>query len=507
MKKGQFVFLLNLFLLNTFNVKAQNWLNGGNTLTANGTLGTNTNFSLLFKTNNTERGRVSKTGLWGFGTASPNAKVHINAATGQVPFRVENNGFTTLLVNNGVTIGTNATPPSNGLFVLGNTGLGTATPENRLHVFNGSAGVTAFPLAPLIVESSTHNYINILAPDDFETGILFEKPNFGRLDGNSHGGIIYNSANNPEGFDFRTRGNITRMILDRFGSLGINTDPGNFMLKIKSLTKGLGLANDETPEIWEIVGNGELQLYIDDKLKGRFDPISGFYASVSDERLKINIKPMSAMLQKIMQLKPSTYQFRDATNKQEYNGFIAQEVMKLFPAMVAHSVNPKRNLDVYTMDYSQFGVLAIKGIQELQPIIEEQKEKIARLENSFKLKEAAYQLKINTLEDRLAKLEATVATITANKNGNISKIITNAFLEQNQPNPFNKNTTIRYRIPQDSKGQINIYDQTGKLIKAITANESGQSELNGYDLTAGIYIYTLIINGKAALSKQMVITK
>lgn len=499
MKKNVLIFLLGTVLLSSVNLMAQNWVNGGNTLSTNGSLGTKTNFSFLFKTNNFERGRISNTGLWGFGTTTPNARVHINAVAGQVPFRVENNGFTKLLVNNGVTIGANVTPPSNGLFVFGNTGLGTANPKSRLHVFNGSAGVAPFPFASLIVENSNHNFINILAPEDFETGILFGKPA-----SNISGGITYNTNNGvgPNSLQFRTR-NQVRMVLDESGSLGINTNPGNFMLKIKSTTKGLGLANDETPEIWEIVGNSELQLYIDDKLRGRFDPISGFYASISDERLKTNIKPMGIMLEKIMLLKPSTYQFKDATNRQEYNGFIAQEVMKLFPAMVAHSVNPKRNLDVYTMDYSQFGVLAIKGIQELQPVIEEQQLLIKQL----KRENEEQKLKNSLLEDRLAKLEATITTITANKNGNITDVIANASLEQNQPNPFDRNTTIRYRIPQGSKGQINIYDQTGKIVKALNANESGQSELNGNNLAAGTYIYTLIINGKAALSRQMLITK
>ena len=58
-----------------------------------------------------------------------------------------------------------------------NVGIGTVTPENTLHIFKGSAGtVTGWSQAPLIVEGSTDNYINILAPDASATGILFGKP-------------------------------------------------------------------------------------------------------------------------------------------------------------------------------------------------------------------------------------------------------------------------------------------------------------------------------------------
>ena len=104
------------------------------------------------------------------------------------------------------------------------------------------------------------------------------------------------------------------------------------------------------------------------------------------------------MLEKINQLKPSVYQFKNTTDKQEYNGFIAQDVLKIFPSLVLHTVNTERKLDVYTLNYSGFGVIAIKGIQELLAIITEQNEKIA------------------LLEKQVSKLEATIERIKANKN-------------------------------------------------------------------------------------------
>ena len=39
--------------------------------------------------------------------------------------------------------------------------------------------------------------------------------------------------------------------------------------------------------------------------------------------------------------------------------------MKIFPSLVSHTVFKENNTDVYTMNYSGFGVIAIKGIQEL----------------------------------------------------------------------------------------------------------------------------------------------
>ena len=110
------------------------------------------------------------------------------------------------------------------------------------------------------------------------------------------------------------------------------------------------------------------------------------------------------------------------------------------------------------------------------------------------------------MEERILRLEAALQALTAN-NGNIPNVIADASLEQNNPNPFAKNTIIRYSIPQGSKAQINIYDQAGKLVKTLNANAGGQSQVSGYDLAAGTYTYTLMVDGKITSSKQMLIIK
>src|SRR5512132_3884456 len=110
-------FFLAVLLLTSIKLSAQNWLTAGNALSANGTLGSTTNFSVLFKSNNSERGRLTNSGLWGFGTTAPNSKVHINSASGQIPLRVQGNASTKVLVNS-----------------LGNVGIGTTSPKTKLDV-------------------------------------------------------------------------------------------------------------------------------------------------------------------------------------------------------------------------------------------------------------------------------------------------------------------------------------------------------------------------------------
>ena len=52
MKKGLYIFLSITFQLTSGYLIAQNWVNGGNALADNGMFRTITNFSVLFKPNN-----------------------------------------------------------------------------------------------------------------------------------------------------------------------------------------------------------------------------------------------------------------------------------------------------------------------------------------------------------------------------------------------------------------------------------------------------------------------
>jgi hypothetical protein len=491
-----FLFILTLW---GYDSMGQNWVATGNALGVNGTLGTTTNFSVIFKTNNTERGRLTNAGLWGIGTTAPSSKLHINSVTGQVPFKVQINAATKFFVNSngGVSIGSSTNPPANGLYVSGNVGIGVAVPEATLHVLKANAaGAIGYVNAPLVVENSTHSYVNILAPDAAETGILFGKPA-----SNVSGGIIYNNAEILNGLDFRVNGNKRAMVLTSAGRLGIRTASPVSELHIShdfgSITHGLRInqVSSIANYFWNLYvqSTGDLEFATANGIKGILRASDGVY-SPSDKALKKNFEKADSIVPKIMQLSVEKYHFieeNDAATK--HYGMMAQDVSKIFPELVLHS-KFDGDKETWLMNYSAFGILAVKAIQELQPIIEEQKLLIQEQEKE-----------ITTLKIRLDKLEAALQPIT--DKGSSLNAMPYATLEQNNPNPYSKNTIIRYSIPQGSKGQINVYDQAGKLVKSVIATGSGQSQLSANQLTAGTYTYALLIDGKIALSKQMIVVK
>lgn len=106
-------------------------------------------------------------------------------------------------------------------FSQNNVGIGTSTPNSLLHIRSGSTGVLPYNLANLTIEGITHTYLQILTPSNKEGGIMF-----GNTNGATQGGIYYNNPANPEGLEFRTNGNISRMVIDNTGNMGIGVaDP------------------------------------------------------------------------------------------------------------------------------------------------------------------------------------------------------------------------------------------------------------------------------------------
>lgn len=84
-----------------------------------------------------------------------------------------------------------------------------------------------------------------------------------------------------------------------------------------------------------------------------------------------------------------------------------------------------------------------------------------------------------------------------------------AKLYQNTPNPFTAQTEIRFNLPDNVQNAcIYIFDTTGKTLKQFPVSAGQESvTLLGYELPAGMYLYTLAINGQEVDTKRMILSK
>jgi hypothetical protein len=108
-----------------------------------------------------------------------------------------------------------------------------------------------------------------------------------------------------------------------------------------------------------------------------------------------------------------------------------------------------------------------------------------------------------------ANLERGTEPTDIKDNSNI-KVINDFNLYQNFPNPFNPTTTIRYKLPRQSKVVIKIYNILGSEIMEVlnATKEAGtyEVEFNADILSSGTYIYRIVTDNFAE-SKKMTLLK
>src|SRR6218665_2634579 len=116
------------------------------------------------------------------------------------------------------------------------------------------------------------------------------------------------------------------------------------------------------------------------------------------------------------------------------------------------------------------------------------------------------QAMIEHLQKQLAELQNKIGSATGVDHLNTDMV--GFSMSQNEPNPFTHETLIRYTLPQQvSFAAMNVYDLSGKQVKTFALTEKGAASIvmTSDKLAAGIYIYSIIADGKVMDSKRMIV--
>ena len=175
----------------------------------------------------------------------------------------------------------------------------------------------------------------------------------------------------------------------------------------------------------------------------------------------------------------------DIDVEKKHIGLIAQELQLLYPELVTEGQD-----GYLAVNYIELVPVLIRGIQELKQQLDE-------------VKSGKNEEPVNARRTQFDFDEEE----TVNVNG--ATTITAATLYQNTPNPFTERTTIRFTLPDDvQNAYIYVFDMQGKMLKQIPIDTSMQSvTINGYELQAGMYIYSLVVNNKEIDTKRMILSK
>lgn len=165
----------------------------------------------------------------------------------------------------------------------------------------------------------------------------------------------------------------------------------------------------------------------------------------------------------------------DEMSSRKHLGLVAQELQAIYPDMV------QEGEDGYlAINYTELVPVLIRSIQVLKQEVDE-------------LKGA----------DASARMAPQSLGMKSSVTDNKSKLF------QNVPNPFRENTVIRFQLTEDVRNAyIYIFDMTGKMLRQIPIDSSMQSvTVNGYELSSGMYLYSLVINGQEIDTKRMILSK
>jgi hypothetical protein len=233
-------------------------------------------------------------------------------------------------------------------------------------------------------------------------------------------------------------------------------------------------------------------------------PGGGSWAVASDKRLKQEITDYQEGLAAVIRIKPVWFRYNgkaDLPTEKKYVGVIAQDIQQIAPHMVGEFVyqdSTGKQEQYLDYDPNALSYMLVNAVREMDEKYTAQlQEKDAQL--------AGMQQQITELQKEMAAIKLML------KLGNDPGQNTSAArLWQNQPNPTEGTTIIRYYLPREvTSAYLKVYATDGKEVYSVKLNGrgEGQIQLSGREFASGVYVYHLFTDGQSVASKKLVLAK
>ena len=275
---------------------------------------------------------------------------------------------------------------------------------------------------------------------------------------------------------------------------------------------------------------GESDYAISGKYAGYFrgdvkceDVLWAYDLQESDIRIKKDIKKLNGSLNNLCKLNAITYKLKtkeeiardfgmavsdtgnfisdtSVLNSITHIGLSAQEVQKVFKDLVFEGQD-----GILGIHYSGLIPVIIESIKELNNNLQLKSDSLQTIQKELEF----LKQQVDNLNQQMKKC-CTENLKSANGDLSIEIGASNSVLNQNMPNPFTEDTKISMYIDNEvSNAELYIFDVQGKYISSYHISERGNAEvtISGNDLNAGMYLYTLVVDGKEVGTKRMILNE
>lgn len=371
----------------------------------------------------------------------------------------------------------------------GNVGIGTSAPQAKLHVvgnavFSVNPSLSSTDRAPYIRGSNTYSQAST--------------PSYTWWYNNNTG--IFNPSHNIIGF---TTDGVERMRINYSGNIciGSTTSQSTHILYVNGLSRFKPNSNDSGIVIdnsgwtskstispatcWNAmlgsINNWWGVLAVDHIFTNTIDQLS-------DENLKENIREIEDPLSKIIRLngvkydlKPEIYAEAEGElhdklvegGKDKF-GFLAQELMLVIPELVSLNDN-----GYYSLNYIDLIPILVEAIKE-------------------------QQVQIDELQHQITNLSGTIVPANDEAKSTGSRLNPHSAAKNSQ------NIIISYYIDKiNSNASMLLFDMQGKLIKTYPIASAGDGQINitANSQPAGMYLYSLVVDGNEIATRKIILTE